>query len=91
MSNVSTQVLHVLEKSYYNFTLNFFFMKELKGAILYQNHRRCQWGGPECPGPLNRNATNDTSLTKKACFFIFISFLHLCVQQYKRTLVINNK
>ena len=29
----------------------FFFMKELKGAILSQNHRRSQGDGPECPGP----------------------------------------
>ena len=35
-----------------------FFMKELKGAILSQNHGRSQAGGPGGPGPLNRNATN---------------------------------
>ena len=34
-------------------------MKELKGAILSQNHRRSQGGGPGGPGSLNRNATND--------------------------------
>ena len=46
-------------------------MKELKGAILSQNHRRSQEGGPEGPGPLNRNATNDTNLTKKVLFLHF--------------------
>ena len=30
------------KKSYFNFDLNVFFMKELKGAILAQNHRRSQ-------------------------------------------------
>ena len=46
-------------------------MKELKGAILSQNHRRSQGGGPGGPGPLNRNATNDTNLTKKVLFLHF--------------------
>ena len=46
-------------------------MKELKGAILSQNHRRSQGGGPGGPDPLNRNATNDTNLTKKVLFFPF--------------------
>ena len=46
-------------------------MKELKGAILSQNHKRSQGGGPGGPGPLNRNATNDTSLTKKVLFLHF--------------------
>ena len=41
-------------------------MKEIKGAILSQNHKRNQEGGPGGPGPLNRNATNDTNLTKKS-------------------------
>ena len=36
-----------------------FFMKELKGSILSQNHWRSQGGGPRGPGPLNRNATID--------------------------------
>ena len=49
-----TRVLHVLEKSLFNFALNAsFFMKELKGAILSQNHRRSQGGGREGLGPLN--------------------------------------
>ena len=39
-------------------------MKELKGAILFQNHRRSQVGGPRGPGLLNWNATNDKNLTK---------------------------
>ena len=43
-------------------------MKELKGAILSQNHRLSQGGGPGGPGPLNRNATNDANLTKKVLF-----------------------
>ena len=46
-------------------------MKELKDAILSQNHRRSHGGGSGDAGPLNRNATNDKSLTKKPCFFIF--------------------
>ena len=51
-------------------------MKELKSAILSQNHRRSQGGGAGDPGPLNGNATNDKSLTKKACFFIFSFIEH---------------
>ena len=46
-------------------------MKELKGAILSQNHRRSQGGGPGGPDPLNRNATNDKNLTKKVLFVHF--------------------
>ena len=49
-------------------------MKELKGAILPQNHRRSQGGGGGGAGLLNRNATNDTNLTKKPCFIIFSFF-----------------
>ena len=74
LSGDLTRVLHVLEKSLFNFALNVFFMKELKGAILSQNHGRSQGGGPGGPGPLNRNATNDKNLTKKPCFFIFCFF-----------------
>ena len=40
-------------------------MKELKVAILSQNHRQSQGGGQGGPGPLNQNATNDTNLTTK--------------------------
>ena len=46
-------------------------MKELKDAILSQNHRRSQGSGLGGPGPLNRNATNDTNLTKKVLFLHF--------------------
>ena len=46
-------------------------MKELKGAILSQNHRRSHGGGPGGPGPLNRNAANDKNLIKKALFLLF--------------------
>ena len=49
-------------------------MKEFKGAILSQNHRRSQWGGLGGPDPLNRNVTNDTNLTKKPSLFIFSLF-----------------
>ena len=49
-------------------------MKELKGAILSQNHRRSHGGSPGGPGPLNQNATNGKNLTKKPCFFIFSFF-----------------
>ena len=49
-------------------------MKELKDAILSQNHRRSQEGGPGGPGLLNRNATNDTNLTKKV-LFLYSRFL----------------
>ena len=66
-------------------------MKELKGAILSQNYRRSQGGGLKGPGPLKRTTTDDTNLTKTPCFFIFSFFYHLCVQQYTRTTVINNK
>ena len=50
-------------------------MKKRKGAILSQNHRRSQGGGPGCPVPLNRNATNDTNLTKKKVLFLHFQFL----------------
>ena len=46
-------------------------MKERKGAILSQNHRRSQGGGPGGRGPLNQNATNDANLTKKVLFLHF--------------------
>ena len=49
-------------------------MKELKGTILSQNHRRSQGSGTGGLGPLNQNATNDKNLTKKPCFFIFSFF-----------------
>ena len=62
------------KKSCFNFALNVFFMQELNGAILSQNHRRSQRGGPGGPGPLNRNEINDKILTKKPCFFIFSFF-----------------
>ena len=80
-----------LKKSYFNFALNVLFLKELKSAILSQNLRRFQGGGPWGSGPLNRNATNDKNLTKKPCFFVFSFLWHLCVQQYTRTTAINNK
>ena len=50
-------------------------MKELKGAILSQNFRRSQIGGPRDPGSLNRNATNDKNLTKRPYFVVFSFFL----------------
>ena len=50
-----------------------FFMKEIKGAILSQNHRHSQGGGPRGPGPHNRNASNDKNLTKSlVVFFQFV-------------------
>ena len=52
----------------------FFLKKELKDAILFQNHRRSQGDGPGGLGPLNQNATNNKNLTKKPCFFSFSSF-----------------
>ena len=63
-----------LEKSYFNFALNVFFEKELKGAILSQNHRRSQGVGLGGQGLLNRNTNNDKNFTKKPCFFIFSFF-----------------
>ena len=68
-------------------------MKELKDAILPQNQRRSQGGGPGGPGPLNRNATNDKNLTKKPCFFIFsVSFsIFACNStRVQQQLTINN-
>ena len=62
-------------------------MKELKGAILSQNHRRSQGGGPGGPGPLNRNATKDTNLTKKVLFLHFqflLASLRKTVLAYNR-------
>ena len=56
-------------------------MKELKGAILSENHRRSQGGGP---GPLNRNATNDKNLTKKV---LFLHFQFLLASAYNGTRV----
>ena len=50
LSSDLTRVLHVLEKSYFNFALNVFFLKELKGAILSQNYRRSQ-GVAQGAGP----------------------------------------
>ena len=50
-------------------------MKELKGAILSENHMRSQGSGPGGPGPLNQNATNDTNLTKKSLKFLHFQFL----------------
>ena len=50
-------------------------MKELKSAILSQNYRRSQGGGPGGPGPLNQNATNSKNLTKKPLFCHFQLFL----------------
>ena len=49
-------------------------MKERKGAMMSQNHRRSLGGGTGGPSPFNRNATNDKNLTKKPCFFIFSYF-----------------
>ena len=75
-------------------------MKELKDAILSQNHRRSQgvaqgvdqgvvhgWtrGWTRGPGHLNRNATNDKNLTKKALFLHFqflLAFLRTTVHTY---------
>ena len=59
------------KKSLFNFALNVFFMKELKGAILSQNHRRSQGSGPGGPEPLNWNATNDKNLPKNTLFLHF--------------------
>ena len=66
----------------------FFLMKELREAILSQNHWRRKGGGPGRPGPLNRNSINDKNLTKqqKALFLHFQFF-----SAFLRTTVINNK
>ena len=39
-------------KKNFNFALNVFCMKELKGAMLSQNYRRSQGEWPRKPGPL---------------------------------------
>ena len=49
-------------------------MKELKGAILSQNHWRSQGGGLGGPAPLNWNATNDKNLTKNLVSSFSVSF-----------------
>ena len=49
----------------------FFFVKNFKGAIWSQNHRRSQGHDSGGPGPLNSNATNDKNLTKKNLFLDF--------------------
>ena len=78
LSSDLTRVLHVLENKFFEFSFKcfvlFIFMKELKDAILFQNHWRSQGDGPGRLGPYNRNATNNKSLTKKPCFFIFSFF-----------------
>ena len=51
MSSDLTRVLHVAKKNYFNFALNFFFMKELKGAILSQIHMRSKGGSPRVWAP----------------------------------------
>ena len=55
----------------------FFFVKERKGAILSQNHRRSQGGGPGGQGAFNRNAINDKNLEKKlvSSFSVFLASL----------------
>ena len=67
-------------------------MQELKGAILSQNHRRNQRGGPGGPDPLNRNAINDKSLTKNPGFFIFnfFSIFAYSNTRVQQNLTINN-
>ena len=64
-----------------------FFMKELKGVILSQNHMRIQGGGSGCLGPLNRNATNNKRVTKKPCFSfsVFLVSLRATVHAYNST------
>ena len=52
----------------------FFFMKELKGTILFQNLRRSQGGGPKGPGLLNWNATSDKNLPKNLVSSLSVSF-----------------
>ena len=37
--------------NYFNFTLIVFFMKGIMGAILSQNHKRSQGGGPGARAP----------------------------------------
>ena len=41
------------KKSYFNFALRIFFMKELKGAILSQYHWRSHGSGQGDPGSFN--------------------------------------
>ena len=68
-------------------------MKELKGAILSHNHRRSQGGGTRGPGPLNRNATNDTNLTKKSLassFSVSFSIFAYNSTRAQQQLTINN-
>ena len=66
-------------------------MKELKGAILSQNHRRSQETGAVGPSTPQLKCHQWQKFDKKPCFFNFSFFEHLCVQQYRRSTVINNK
>ena len=50
----------------------FFFMKELKGAILSQNHRPGQGGGPGGPGP-----SIEMPLMTKGLVFSFSVFFNV--------------
>ena len=64
-----------------------FFMKEIKGAIVSQNHRRSQGGGwPKGPRPPQPKCQQRQKFGKKALFFYF-QFVLVSL----RTTVINNK
>ena len=49
-------------------------MKQLKGAILSQGHRRSQGGGIGGPGPLIKMPPMTKFLQKKTCFSFSVSF-----------------
>ena len=61
------------KKSYFKFALNVFFMKKLKSAILSQNHRRSQGGGPGVKksyfNPIFTNIFNKRFFQNKHFFF----------------------
>ena len=50
-----------------------FFMKELTSAILSQNHRRSQEGGPCGPGPPQLKCYQRQKFDKKSLVFSFLA------------------
>ena len=84
LSSDLTRVLHVLEKKLFYFNC-FFFVKELKGAILSQNHRRSQGGGGGGQGA--RATTIEMPPMTKICQKDFVSSFSFSIFAYNSTRV----